>query len=147
MIAIDTTILVYAEGINDRERYAQARTLLASLRPDRVIIPAQVLGELFRVLTAKTTRSAEARRRAMLFWRDAGLVTATNLDTVIAAADLSTAHNLQIWDAIILQSAAEGGARVLLSEDMHAGFSWSGLTVVNPFAPGVHASMLAPYMR
>ena len=48
--------------------------------------------------------------------------------------DVAVAHGLAIWDAIILAAAAEAGCRMLLSEDMHEGFTWGGVTIVNPFA-------------
>ena len=46
---------------------------------------------------------------------------------------LSRDHQLGIWDSIILASAADARCRLLLSEDLQDGFSWSGVTVVNPF--------------
>jgi predicted nucleic acid-binding protein len=49
--------------------------------------------------------------------------------------DLNVDHKLQIWDALILAVAAEQHCRILLTEDMHAGFTWRGVTLVNPFAP------------
>jgi predicted nucleic acid-binding protein len=41
---------------------------------------------------------------------------------------------MPIWDALILAVAAENRCRLLLSEDFQAGFTWRGVTVVNPFA-------------
>jgi predicted nucleic acid-binding protein len=52
--------------------------------------------------------------------------------------DVAVAHNLAIWDAIILAAAAEAGCRMLLSEDIQDGFTWGGVTIVNPFAPQPH---------
>jgi predicted nucleic acid-binding protein len=46
--------------------------------------------------------------------------------------DLCVAHQLASWDALVLNVAAEGGARLLLTEDLHHGFSWRGVRVVNP---------------
>ena len=46
---------------------------------------------------------------------------------------LARDHQLGIWDAVILASAADAGCRLLLSEDLQDGFSWSGVTVANPF--------------
>jgi predicted nucleic acid-binding protein len=46
--------------------------------------------------------------------------------------DLCVAHQLASWDALVLNVAAEGGARLLLTEDLHAGFCWRGVRVVNP---------------
>jgi len=37
----------------------------------------------------------------------------------------------------MLSAAAEAGCSLLLSEDMHQGLTWNGVTIVNPFAqPG-----------
>jgi predicted nucleic acid-binding protein len=44
---------------------------------------------------------------------------------------------------LILAVTAEAGCRVLLSEDMHEGFTWRGVTVVNPFAAIVHPLLAA----
>ena len=49
--------------------------------------------------------------------------------------ELSTSHQLAVWDAIMLAAAAQAGCRVLLSEDMRHGFTWRGTTVRNPFLP------------
>ncbi len=56
-----------------------------------------------------------------------------------AALNLASVHRLQIWDAVILSAAASAGCRVLLSEDLQDGFTWNGVTVVNPFAPEPNA--------
>jgi predicted nucleic acid-binding protein len=47
---------------------------------------------------------------------------------------LACDHQFEIWDALIVSTAAEAKCRLLLSEDLHDGFVWRGLTVVNPFA-------------
>ena len=52
--------------------------------------------------------------------------------------DLAADHGLSIWDAVIVAGAAQAGCRLLLSEDLQNGFTWQGVTVVNPFAPEVH---------
>ena len=58
---------------------------------------------------------------------------------VLAAADLAADHQLGIWDAVILSAASQSGCRLLLSEDLQEGFTWAGVTVVNPFASPRHA--------
>jgi predicted nucleic acid-binding protein len=145
MIAVDTSILAYAEGMNDPARTKQAQELLHSLDPDRLIFPAQVLGELFRILMRKARWTAAAASGAVSAWADMGTVSETAESTLVSAMDLAVAHQLQIWDAVVLQSAAEAGARVLLSEDMHQGFRWRGVTVVNPFNPESYEPLIAQY--
>ena len=49
-----------------------------------------------------------------------------------AAGDLVVPLQLANWDALVLNVSAEGGARLLLTEDLHHGFSWRGVRVVNP---------------
>ncbi|HEV2396631.1 MAG TPA: hypothetical protein VGS27_06805 [Candidatus Sulfotelmatobacter sp.] len=39
---------------------------------------------------------------------------------------------------MILSAAAAGSCRLLLSEDLQDGFTWNGVTVVNPFAAKKH---------
>jgi len=47
-------------------------------------------------------------------------------------------HQMQIWDGLVLAVAAEHRCRILLSEDLQHGFTWRGVSVVNPFAPNRH---------
>ena len=54
------------------------------------------------------------------------------------AVDVAVDHQLATWDAVVLAAAAEAGCRVLLSENMQDGFTWGGVTIVNPFAPSPH---------
>ncbi len=67
----------------------------------------------------------------------------TSLDVMLVAADLAVDHNLGIWDAVILSAASRSGCRLLLSEDLQEGFTWAGVTVVNPFSSPQHALLQA----
>lgn len=96
------------------------------------------MGEPFNVLTRKARRSAEDARRVVQVWRDAYAVISTTETILTRAMDAAVDHGLSIWDAIILSAASEAGCRVLLSEDMQDGFNWSGVTIVNLFAPSPH---------
>jgi predicted nucleic acid-binding protein len=62
----------------------------------------------------------------------------TSAKVMLSAADLATDHQLSIWGAVILSAAAEGGCRLLLSQDLQEGFTWKGVTVTNPFATPRH---------
>lgn len=137
-IAIDSNVLVYAEGEGDAARCTAARDVLARLVEADVIIATQALGELHRVLTRRARRSAVAARSAVLEWADTFAVRESSWVALQAALDLHVDHQLQIWDALILAVAAEDRCRVLLSEDFQHGFTWRGVTVVDPFAPQCH---------
>ena len=112
--------------------------LFAKLTVSDVVLPAQVLGELYNVLTRKANRNASDARDAILSWADAFLVADSTRAAVVAACDLAAAHQLQFWDALIVSVAVAQQCRVLLSEDFQDGFVWQGLTVVNPFALRPH---------
>ena len=51
-VALDTNILAYAEGLGDEQRCALAIQCIEYLPGADVLIPAQAMGELSRVLTA-----------------------------------------------------------------------------------------------
>ncbi|TAG81071.1 MAG: PIN domain-containing protein [Betaproteobacteria bacterium] len=138
-IAIDTNVLAYAEGVGDAKRCKKAAELVSALDVASVVLPAQVLGELYSVLTRKASRSANDARDAVLSWGDAFDVADSTHAAITAACDLASTHRLQFWDAVILSLSVQQRCRVLLSEDLQAGFVWQGLTVVNPFAPKPHA--------
>lgn len=142
-IAIDTNVLAYAEGTNGAVMKKRALELIERLPAAAVVIPAQVLGELFNVLVRKAGRPAAGAREAVLTWQDAHDVAPTSSAVMARAADLAADHRLGIWDAVILAAAAEAGCRLLLSEDLQDGFTWSGLTVVNPFAAELHPLLKA----
>ncbi len=133
-VALDTNILAYAEGVGDQRRCHLARQLVEQLPPNQVVLPAQTLGELFRVLTSKAKRSAEYTRTAVLSWADSFEVADSTWFALQSALDLTVDHGIPIWDALVFAVAAENRCRVLLSEDFHDGFTWRGVTVANPFA-------------
>ena len=137
-VALDTNILAYAEGIDDDVRRDAATALMARIPQLTVFLPAQVLGELFIVLIRKGGRSAKQARETVLGWVDAFPSIDTSQAVLFSAMDLAAAHQFSIWDAIILAAAARADCRLLLSEDMHEGFTWNGVTVANPFSKTPH---------
>jgi len=142
-IALDSNVLAYAEGIDDPERQAAARALIDQLAEDATLIPAQALGELYNVLLRKGKWGADRARGAVTVWRDIFTVGPTTESAIIAAVDLAAEHRLTIWDSIMISVAAEAGCRLLLSEDMQAGFTWRGVTVANPFSADRHPLLVS----
>lgn len=137
-IALDTNILAYAEGVNGAEMKQTALELMEKLPESAVLLPVQTLGELFNLLVRKAGRTPAKARKAILSWQDAFSLIETSAEVMLSAADLATDHQLSIWDAVILSAAAEGGCRLLLSEDLQERFTWKGVTVTNPFSPSRH---------
>ena len=142
-IALDTNILAYAEGVGDDARHQASLDLVRALPPTVVVIPAQCLGELFRVLTGKAKRDTLLVQTAILGWADAYETADSTWTAFQSAMDAATSHKLQIWDALILAVASEQRCRLLLSEDMQHEFTWHGVTVINPYQEPKHPLLQA----
>lgn len=144
-VALDTNILVYLAGISrtaaDELKIAAARDLVSRLADSASLVaPVQALGELFVVLRRSGATSDEARS-IILEFADAFATPASELMTMLSAADLVVDHKLQYWDALIVTAAAEAGCKLLLSEDMQHGFVSRGLTIVNPLSDAPHPTL------
>ncbi len=139
--ALDTNILVYASGFDDEQRQAKALVLIEAIPPENLILPVQVLGECYGVLTRKGMARPLARR-TILHWQEAFEVADTTAAVLRQAVGLSVDHQLRIWDAIVLATAADASCELLLTEDLQDGFTWAGVTVVNPFAVPSHKLLM-----
>ncbi|HVA62509.1 MAG TPA: PIN domain-containing protein [Terriglobales bacterium] len=135
--AVDTNLLVYAEGLNSDDRRREARALLQRLN-GRAVLPAQVVFELFNVLMRKGQRSPVEARWAALQWCEQFPLLEVADGSTWVALELVEECRLSVWDAIVLATAELGQCQVLLSEDLQHGFCWRGVTVVNPFAAPQH---------
>jgi predicted nucleic acid-binding protein len=137
-VAIDTNVLIYAEGANEGTMRIEANRWLERVPRADMVIPLQVLGEFYSVLTRRSGFAPMKARAAVSSWSDQVFLQVTSLEVALAAIDLSSAHQLNFWDAVVVAAAAEANCQLLLSEDMHNGFVWRGVTVVNPFARELH---------
>ncbi len=142
-VAADTNVLAHAEGIDGDIARQAAWAAIAHARAETLVVPAQVLGELFNVLVRKGKFQPGRAREAVVDWSTDSQVVDTTADVMLKAVDLAVRHRLQIWDAVILCVASGAGCRLLLSEGMHDGFVWGGVTIINPFAANPHPLLAA----
>jgi len=140
-VALDTNILVYAEGVervaDDAAKILQSRRLMRRFADTRArtVVAAQALAELHNVLVRRRRLSPSDASMAVRGWIDRADVVATSIATLDAAFDLASAHGLPIFDALIVAAAVEGRCDLLFSEDFQDGFAWRGVVVTNPFGP------------
>ncbi len=129
----DTNVLVYAFDNDEPGKQARARELIRN-SPD-AIISTQVLLEWYSVVTRKFSPpmppAAAAQVLASLAEFD---VIPADAELVLRAAETSSNHQISIWDAMIIETAALAGCTTLHSEDLSDGVSIRGVTVRNPFA-------------
>lgn len=133
-IALDTNVLIYLDAIATDPRGKIIDDLLDRIPAECVMIPAQVLGEYVRVLIRKHGFTPARARENLQVLLDTYETIDTTAEMIASGADLVTVHKRSFWDAVILSSAADAGCRILLSEDGDPGFTWAGVTIVNPFA-------------
>jgi predicted nucleic acid-binding protein len=137
-VALDTNLLAYAQGVNGDAMKKMALALIGALPTGAVVLPAQVIAELFQVLIRKGQLIPAQARAAILSWCNVFPVAETSLPVLLGAAELSVSHRFSFWDGMVLASAAEAGCRLFLSEDLQPGFTWYSVTVANPFATPKH---------
>lgn len=134
-VFVDTNVLLYAYEAGIDRRSVIAREVLAGLWDRKVgVLSTQVLQEFYSVATRKFTprlTAAEARRIVAVYseW------CAIDMDplVVVNASFLQETHKVSWWDALIIEAAAQSGAKYLLSEDLQHGRNFAGLEVRNPF--------------
>ena len=131
-VALDSNILLYAELEPGSQKGKRAIDII--VRADRDgVIPAQCLGEFLRVVQRRRPDVFDAAIRQIQVYRAAFLTPATTDEVIEAAADLSSTHGLQVWDAVICAAAERSGAKALLTEDLQDGRLLQGMRVLNPF--------------
>lgn len=133
---VDTNVLVYAHDAEAGARHDVAARLVAELWENRrAVISTQVLQEFYVNATRKIPSPlprATARQivRAYAAWQTEMI----GPHEIQLASEIEEQHRLSFWDALIVAAALKGGARTILSEDLSAGHSISGVRIDNPFA-------------
>lgn len=129
---VDTNVWVYAVDRDEPIKRDIARAFIAE-HQQHLVLSTQVMVEVVSALTRKlgvSLPSAEALLREL----EAFEILPTTADLVIRGTQTAHAHQLSIWDALIVEAAAAGSCDVLVSEDLHDGAVLRGIRLHNPFA-------------
>lgn len=131
----DTNILVYCMDAGDPDRQARAIERFArACEQDTVVLSAQVLQEFYAVTTLKLRPALSPSAAQAQIERLASFeVVGSSATSVLEATRLAERHQLQWWDALILEAALRAQADVLVSEDGQHGQRFGKLTYENPF--------------
>lgn len=130
---VDTNILVYAFDDDSPRKQAAAREILRE-NAEQIVLSTQVLGEFYVTVTRKLARPLDPGRAIQALDALCTLaVQPVGRDLVRSAVRRSTSTPLSYWDALIVESALEAGATVLLTEDLQHHQTFGELRVVNPF--------------
>ena len=131
----DTNILVYAADRAGGDRHVAAVDLLDRATECDCVLMVQALAEFYSVVTRKALVPAQQAALQIRDWSLAFPVAGGDVATLQAAIELSVAKRLGFWDAMLITAAAAAGCRYVLSENMHGGGRFAGVTVLSPFAP------------
>ncbi len=136
-IFVDTNILVYAYDTDAGQKGETARSILGDLWGSRTgTVSIQVLQEFYVTVTRKLPKPLEKRTaREVIDTYRAWPVHRPGVDDVRSASELEDHQRLSFWDALIIVSAQQLGARTLLSEDLQHDRRVGGLLISNPFGP------------
>jgi predicted nucleic acid-binding protein len=132
---VDTNVLLYAYDKAAGMRHETARLVIRALwEQGGAVLSTQVLQEFYVNVTRKIPKPlSPAAARGILSGYCAWQVEQARCDTVLRASEVQERHRLSFWDGLIVAAAAQGGADVLLSEDLNAGQVIEGVRVVDPF--------------
>ena len=130
---VDTNVLVYLFDGDAPGKQEVARRILTD-RPEDLVLSIQVLGEFYVSVTRKLAEplAPESARNAVA---DLCALSVRPIlpSLVLTAVQRSQTSQISYWDALIVESAIDAGAEVLLTEDLQHGQRFGRLRVVNPF--------------
>ena len=133
-VFLDTNVLVYAIEVGGPQRGKHALALALTRRRD-LCTSTQVLGEFYRAVTSVRRAVPLTHDEAVAwirFWKRFDLchITLPHMDL---ALELTGRFQISYYDALILAAANLAKCEIVYSEDLNAGQSYAGVTVVNPF--------------
>jgi predicted nucleic acid-binding protein len=132
---VDTNVLIYAHDVSAGQKHTRARELLQSLwQSEEGCLSIQVLQEFYVNVTQKVARPLTPEVAGQIIadlavWQ----VHRPGLEDVLDAIRLQTWYQVSFWDAMIIASAIQLGCPTLWSEDLNAGQTYGGVTVLSPF--------------
>jgi predicted nucleic acid-binding protein len=131
---VDTNVLVYAVDDSEPQKRDLARSALGSEGYGKLVVSAQVLGELYVTVTRKLAQPIQADKAAeALEWLALLTVVPTDTALVKHAVQISRSAQLSYWDGLVVAAATRGGCQRLLSEDLNDGQQIGSVRVENPF--------------
>ena len=132
---LDTNILVYAYDVREPIKQARAQEVLKQgIEDETVVLSVQVISEFFTVVTRRIPNplSVEEAEEVLNLL---SILPIIDLDfrMVRHAIEIHRQHGIAYWDALIVAAAHRAECAQILTEDLNAGQSYSGIVVVNPF--------------
>jgi len=135
-VFLDTNIIVYAHDRSSGEKHMVAREIVDYLWGSKKgVISVQVLQEFFVCITKKIKKPLLIKNaRVILEYLSTWDVVVNDKYITLKAIDLQEKYQFSFWDSLVIQAAIQGGAGILLSEDLPDGQFVKDLKILNPFS-------------
>ncbi|PYT87101.1 MAG: PIN domain nuclease [Acidobacteria bacterium] len=132
---VDTNVLIYAHDIDAGPKHEIAKSVIRELWSNRAgLLSTQVLQEFYVNVTRKIASPlSKVSARTVINSYASWCIESTLVD-ISTAFRIEDESQIGFWDALIIASAAKGGAMRLLSEDLNSGQTIMGVLIDNPFA-------------
>jgi predicted nucleic acid-binding protein len=132
---IDTNVLIYAHDVDAKRKQETSKRILQELWTDRTgVLSMQVLQEFYVNVTRKIPHPISKESARLVVSTYAIWCIDTTPPEISSAFRIEDESRIGFWDALIVASAIKSGATRLLSEDLNAGQTISGVRIENPFA-------------
>jgi len=132
---VDTNVLIYAHDVDARAKHEAAKRVLHELWNSRSgALSMQVLQEFYVNVTRKIPRPISRASARLVVNTYTIWCVETTPSEISKAFHIEDESRLGFWDALIVAAAIKSGAHRILSEDLNAGQTISGVRIENPFA-------------
>ncbi|MDI6799957.1 MAG: PIN domain-containing protein [Actinomycetota bacterium] len=134
-VFVDTNVLVYAYDIDAGHKHQVALGIMKDLWLSKLgILSTQTLQEFFVIVTGKIPFPLEVGvAKDIIEKLSKWDVILNDMEMVFLAIEFHQRHQLSFWDSLIIASAAQSGAKTILTEDISDGQTINGVTIKNPF--------------
>jgi len=134
-IFVDTSVLIYAHDVDAKAKHETAKRVLHGLWSERTgVLSLQVLQEFYVNVTRKIANPLSKESARLVVSTYTTWCIETTPAEIASAFRIEDESRIGFWDALILASAVKSGADRILSEDLNAGQTISGVLIQNPFA-------------
>ena len=132
---VDTNVLIYAHDVDAKAKHEAAKLVLHGLWNSRSgVLSLQVLQEFYVNVTRKIPHPISKALARLVVNTYSIWCVETTTSEISKAFHIEDESRLGFWDALMVAAAIKSGAGRILSEDLNAGQTISGVRIENPFA-------------
>lgn len=128
--------MIYAHDIDAAPKHEIAKSVMRELWSKRAgLLSTQVLQEFYVNVTRKIASPLPKASARAVIGSYASWCVENTLVEISVAFRIEDESQIGFWDALVIASAAKGGATRLISEDLNSGQTIMGVRIENPGSP------------